>query len=107
MMDELAVVQPGGADNLAAVARPLRAATRRGLLVAVMGSLTGPALDIVLALGAPSAPLVLVTTRSAPEAPARRSSGVVTVDGTAGTFARAWDAAMVTRARSAGRVMRR
>ena len=39
IMDELAVVQPGGPDNLAAVARPLRAAQRRGLLVAVMGTL--------------------------------------------------------------------
>ena len=106
-MDGLAVVQPAGPDNLAVVARPLRAATRRGLLVAVMGSLTKPQLDTITALGAPSAPLVLVTTRSGPGAPARSSAGVVTVEGAAGDFAHAWDSAMITRARSAARVVRR
>jgi uncharacterized protein (DUF58 family) len=107
LMDELAVVQPGGPDNLAAVARPLRAATRRGLLVAVMGTLTRPQLDTIAALGSPTAPLVLVTTGTEAGGPAHASAGVVTVDGTAGTFAAAWDTAMLRRARSSGRSVRR
>jgi uncharacterized protein (DUF58 family) len=107
IMDELAVVQPGGPDNLVGVGRPLRAATRRGLLVAVMGALTSNQLDTVAALGAPGAPLILVTTRPDPGAAARPSRGVVTVDGAADTFARAWDSAMITGARSSGRVSRR
>ncbi len=107
IMDELAVVEPGGADNLTAVARPLRAAQRRGLLVAVMGTMTKPQRDTVAALGAPSAPLVLVMARPEPGAPPLTSASVVTVDGTAGAFVGAWDAAMVRRARSASRVVRR
>ncbi|MGZ4800590.1 MAG: DUF58 domain-containing protein [Acidimicrobiia bacterium] len=106
IMDELAVVQPAGADSLAPVARRLRAAQRRGLLVAVMGALGQAELDSIAALGAPSAPLVLVTTRSEPGAPSRSTAGVVTVNGAAGAFAPAWDAAMVTRTRG-GRAVRR
>ena len=60
-------------DSLTAIARPLRAARRRGLLVVVMGSLEGPAFDQIAALGAPAAPLVLVTTRPDPE-PASHAS---------------------------------
>jgi hypothetical protein len=56
------------------------------------------------ALGAPSAPLVLVVTTGAAAIAPRSSAGVVTVDGTMGAFAPAWDAAMVRRARAAGRV---
>ncbi len=74
-MDELAVVQPGGPDDLAGVGRPLRAAQRRGLLVAVMGTLTKPQLDTIVALGAPGAPLVLVTTRTATRGPVRAVRG--------------------------------
>jgi uncharacterized protein (DUF58 family) len=103
LMDELAVVEPGGSDSLAGIARPLRAAQRRGLLVAVMGSLAGPTFDQIAALGAPSAPLVLATTRRDPGFAAHASAALVTVDGTAGKFAAAWDAAMVTRARAASR----
>ncbi len=106
-MDELAVVEPGGPDNLAGVARPLRASQRRGLLVAVMGSLTKTALDTIGGLGAPGAPLVLITTRPDGAAPTRSSSGVIMVDGTAGAFARAWDAAMITRGRASGRAAQR
>ncbi len=107
IMDQLAVVARGGPDNLAAVARPLRAAQRRGLLVAVMGALSKPQLDTIAALGAPGAPLVLVMTNSRGGASARSSAGVVTVDGAMGAFAPAWDAAMVRRARATGRVTRR
>lgn len=106
LMDELAVVQPGGPETLSAVARPLRAAQRRGLLVAVMGSLTGPAFDSIAALGAPQAPLVLVTARPEPGVASRSTASVVTVDGTAGHFAAAWDKAMVTRAGAGGRAVR-
>lgn len=107
IMDELAVVEPGGADNLVAVARPLRAAQRRGLLVAVMGTMTKPQLDTIAALGAPTAPLVIVMARPEPGAQTRASASIVTVDGTADAFVNAWDAAMVKRARSAGRSVRR
>lgn len=106
IMDKLAVVQPGGTNSFTAVARPLRAAQRRGLLVAVMGTLAPAEHDAIAALGAPSAPLVLVTMRSAPGAQSRASAGVVTVDGGGGRFAAAWDAAMVTRARSGARARR-
>jgi uncharacterized protein (DUF58 family) len=106
IMDELAVVAPGASNSFTAVARPLRAAQRRGLLVAVMGTLTPAENDAIAALGAPNAPLVLVTTRSAPGSPSRASAGVVTVDGGAGRFAPAWDAAMVTRARAGVRARR-
>jgi hypothetical protein len=105
-MDELAVVEPGGGDSLAGIARPLRAAQRRGLLVAVMGALEGPAFDQITALGAPTAPLVLVTTRPQPGFASHASASLVSVDGTAGKFANAWDTAMMTRARSAGRTSR-
>jgi hypothetical protein len=49
---------------------------------------------------------VLVTTRPEPGFAAHASASLVTVDGTAGKFAAAWDAAMATRARAAGRVRR-
>ena len=107
IMDELAVAATGGPDNLAAVARPLRPAQRRGLLIAVMGALSKPQLDTIAALGAPRAPLVLVTTTDQPIAPTRSSAGLVIVDGTMNAFAPAWDAAMVRRARSVSRVTRR
>jgi uncharacterized protein (DUF58 family) len=107
IMDELAVVAPAGTDNLIGVARPLRAAQRRGLLVAVMGTLTKQQLDTMVALGRPGAPLVLVTTRPEPGTTARPSAGLVTVDGSADTFASAWDAAMVGRARASRRASRR
>ncbi len=106
LMDELAVVQPGGSDSLAGIARSLRAAQRRGMLVAVMGSLGGPVFDQVSALGAPSAPLVLVATRPGGDFAARATASLVTVDGTAGRFAIAWDAAMVTRSRTGTRARR-
>jgi uncharacterized protein (DUF58 family) len=107
IMDELAVVEPGGADNLVAVARPLRAAQRRGLLVAVMGTMTKPQFDAIAALGGPTAPLVLVMARPDPGLSPRASSSIVTVDGTVGGFVSAWDTAMVTRARASGRAARR
>jgi uncharacterized protein (DUF58 family) len=102
IMDELAVVQRGGPDNLGAVARPLRASQRRGLLIAVMGTLTKAQRETMAALGAPGAPLVLVTT-TATSGALRPSAGVVTVDGTMDAFAPAWDAAMVRRAHAASR----
>jgi uncharacterized protein (DUF58 family) len=111
IMDQLAVVEVSGPEHLAGVIRPLRAQVRRGLLVAVMGELARPDLDMVKALGAANAPLVLVQTRLAGDGvapPAGRSgAGVITVDGAAGRFAAAWDAAMVTRGRAADRVSRR
>ena len=106
LMDELAVVQASGADTLTGISRSLRPAQRRGLLVAVMGSLAGPAFDTVAALGTPRAPRVRVTTRPEPGMAARASAAIVTVDGTGGTFASSWDAAMVTRARTVSRVKR-
>ena len=102
VMDELAVVQRGGPDNLGAMARRLRAAQRRGLLIAVMGALTTAELETMAALGAPAAPLVLVTT-TATSGALRPSAGVVTVDGTMDAFAPAWDAAMVRRAHAVSR----
>ncbi len=102
IMDELAVVSRAGPDNLGAVARPLRAGQRRGLLIAVMGALTKGQLEAMAALGAPGAPLVLVTTTVTSGA-LRPSAGVVTVDGTMDRFALAWDAAMVRRAHAAAR----
>jgi uncharacterized protein (DUF58 family) len=109
IMDQLAVVQPRGPENLSGVARPLRAQVRRGLLVAVMGTLGAVDADVVHALGAPNAPLVLVRTRPdppgdpgqrrAPTGGSTRAGGIVVVDGTMGQFAGAWNAAMVTRAR--------
>ena len=74
-----------------------------------MGALARPDLDLVSALGAPSAPLVLVRTRDLDTgvAPAGRAGrGVIMVDGTAGRFAAAWDTAMVTRGRATERVQR-
>jgi hypothetical protein len=110
IMDQLAVVEPRAPENLSGVARPLRAQTRRGLLVAVMGALNRVDLDAVHALGAPSAPVVLVKTR--PDAPddttraratigVARGAGIVVVDGAMGHFADAWNAAMVTGVRKA------
>lgn len=111
IMDQLAVVETSAPERLAGAVRPLRAQVRRGLLVAVMGTLSRPDLDLVNALGAPNAPVVLVRTRGevagAPAAETRSSAGVIVVDGTAGRFAGAWDAAMVTRGRAADRVSRR
>jgi uncharacterized protein (DUF58 family) len=113
IMDQLAVVQPRAPENLAAVARPLRAQVRRGLLVAVMGSLGRLDVDVVHALGAPNAPLVLVRTRTddaddaTPRTGARaRAAGVTVVDGRMGHFADAWNTAMVTRARPGERAVR-
>jgi uncharacterized protein (DUF58 family) len=103
LMDQLAVVARGGPDNLAAVARPLRAVQRRGLLIAVMGVLSGPQLDTLGTLGAPGAPLILVLANGVTATTRRSAAGVVTVDGTMGAFAPAWDAAMVRRARITGR----
>jgi uncharacterized protein (DUF58 family) len=109
IMDQLAVVQPRAPENLTGVARPLRAQVRRGLLVAVMGRLGPVDRDLVYALGAANAPLVLVQSLAAEPtdpAPARpavsspsRSSGVIVVDGAMGRFADAWDTAMLTRTR--------
>jgi uncharacterized protein (DUF58 family) len=111
IMDQLAVVETSAPEHLAGAVRPLRAQVRRGLLVAVMGTLARPDLDLVNALGAPNAPLVLVHTRGgdahAPASATRSSAGVIVVDGTAGRFAGAWDAAMVTRGRATDRVSRR
>jgi uncharacterized protein (DUF58 family) len=103
IMDELAVVDRGGPDNIAGVARPLRAAQRRGLLVAVMGAMTKPQLDTIAALGASGAPLVLVTTATTPTVPQRASAGVILVDGRADELVASWDAAMVRRARAGAR----
>ena len=106
IMDQLAVVETRVPEHLAGVVRPLRAQVRRGLLVAVMGTLARPDLDLVNALGAPNAPLVLVRTRGddprSPEPAMRSSAGVIVVDGTAGRFAEAWDTAMLTRGRADG-----
>jgi uncharacterized protein (DUF58 family) len=116
IMDQLAVVQPRAPENLAAIARPLRAQVRRGLLVAVMGALGRLDADVVHALGAPNAPLVLVRTRpdeaeeggvGAPRLAARaRAAGVTVVDGRMGHFAESWNTAMVTRARPGERAVR-
>ncbi len=107
IMDQLAVVEPSAPEHLAGVVRPLRPQVRRGLLVAVMGSLGPTDLDLVQALGARDAPVVLVRTRPddgrAPDPP-RSSSGVIVVDGTAGGFADAWNTAMITRGRITERV---
>lgn len=114
-MDQLAVVQPRGPESLAGVARPLRAQVRRGLLVAVMGTLGPQDVDVLRALGAPNAPLVLVRTRAGdegedgegPRLGARgRASGVIVVDGVMGRFADAWNTAMITRARPGERPVR-
>jgi uncharacterized protein (DUF58 family) len=117
IMDQLAVVQPRGPENLSGVARPLRAQVRRGLLVAVMGTLGPVDTDIVHALGAPNAPLVLVRTRPdppaerapghAPTGASTRAGGVIVVDGTMGRFAGTWNTAMVTRARGPERTSER
>ncbi len=114
IMDQLAVVQPNAPEHLAGVVRPLRSQVRRGLLVAVMGTLARPDLDLVNALGAPNAPLVLVRTRGAegadrgaPAPTGRSSAGVIVVDGAAGRFVTSWDTAMLTRGRATDRVTRR
>jgi uncharacterized protein (DUF58 family) len=114
IMDQLAVVATRAPENLGGVARPLRAQVRRGLLVAVMGTLGAADLDVVHSLGAPSAPLVLVRTRPdqsaipdrgpggglARVASGGRAAGITVVDGAMGQFAGAWDAAMVVRSRA-------
>lgn len=111
IMDQLAVVETRAPEHLAGVVRPLRAQVRRGLLVAVMGTLARPDLDLVNALGAPNAPLVLVRTRGddprTPGPATRSSAGVIVVDGTAGRFVEAWDTAMLTRGRATDRAARR
>lgn len=111
IMDQLAVVETSAPEHLAGAVRPLRAQVRRGLLVAVMGTLARPDLDLLNALGAPYAPLVLVRTRGdGPHAPVpatRSSAGVIVVDGSAGRFVESWDTAMVTRGRATDRVSRR
>jgi uncharacterized protein (DUF58 family) len=115
IMDQLAVVEPSAPEHLAGVVRPLRPQVRRGLLVAVMGTLTRLDLDLVSALGAANAPLIVVRTQSnaagaeatAPPVASRSAAGVITVDGAAGRFAAAWDTAMVTRGRATDRVARR
>ena len=114
IMDQLAVVEPRGPAGLAGVARPLRAQVRRGLLVAVMGTLGPQDVDVVHALGAPNAPLVLVRARAdeegdgaGPRAGSRaRASGVIVVDGVSGRFADAWNTAMITQARPGERAVR-
>ena len=111
IMDQLAVVETSAPEHLAGAVRPLRAQVRRGLLVAVMGTLARPDLDLLNALGAPYAPLVLVRTRGdghhVPVPATRSSAGVIVVDGSAGRFVESWDTAMVTRGRATDRVSRR
>ena len=108
IMDQLAVVEPGGADNLAcggaaAAGRPASRPPRRG-----------DGVDDAAAARHDRRPRRAVGAARARRDPSRarrprrtRRAGVVTVDGTAGTFVGAWDAAMVKRARSAARVVRR
>lgn len=110
VMDQLAVVEPSAPEHLAAAVRPLRPQVRRGLLVVVTGTLHHPDREAVLALGAPNAPLVVVSTRpeDGPPGPAAgaRHSGVTMVDGREGAFAASWNAAMVVRGRATARVVR-
>jgi uncharacterized protein (DUF58 family) len=110
IMDQLAVVEPAAPENLAGAVRPLRPQVRRGLLVTVMGRLLPADRDIVLGLGAPNAPLVVVTTRPDDGTPASgvpvRNTGVTVVDGREGAFVASWNGAMVVRGRAIERAVR-
>ena len=98
IMDELAVIGTTETAQLASATATLRPATRRGLLIAVVGTLSAPELDVIGGLGSPSAPLILIRTGAGPSAP--RGLAVTVVDATRG-LTRAWDEAMLARARRA------
>jgi uncharacterized protein (DUF58 family) len=98
IMDELAVIGTTEAAQLAGATSNLRPATRRGLLIAVVGTLSAPELDLLGGLGTPSAPLVLLRTGAGPSASSHLALTVV--DATRG-LSLAWDEAMLARARRA------
>lgn len=102
LMDRLAVVQPERSARRVALGGPLRAGTRRGLLVAVVGAPAQPDLDRLGALASRHAPVVVVRTRAGE--PVASTPALSIVDATPRGFARAWDAAVLARVRSHERV---